>query len=305
MRSPPRAPFMSFSVKHNPETRHTFIALVDRAANMRVYENEEPENITSWSPVDEFVVCDRPLRGEEVSFKVEFDPNLEPSYASIREGVPRDSLGLLVAGMKTVRLWRSKIVSHDVSLGSGSNREFYISADLLGHNGLVRDVSWAPGSIRGYDICATACKDGLVRVFEVRAPTKDDREVQGTEYAKYPVNKAVAPAQRGHETPRNGPSGISTGLATVRSGPPERGQNKEGEVKHEVKEIARLDAHHGAVWRVSFDDDGQMLGSTGDDGKLMLWRRRPNGTWSRSSELTMDRGGPAPENEPPGETSAG
>jgi nucleoporin SEH1 len=250
-------------------------------------------------------VCERPARGEETSFKVRFDPNLEPSYAAIREGVPRDSLGLIVAGMNTARVWRTKVISHDVSLGSGSSKEFYLAADLPGHRGLIRDVTWAPGSIRGYDICATASKDGLVRVFEVRTPPKDAREVSNTEYAKYPVSQAVVPAPRGPEsTLRNGPSGISTGLATVRSGPvgnrQQDGQSQTGQVSHTVKEVARLDAHRGAVWRVNFDDDGQMLGSTGDDGKLMLWRRRPNGAWSRSGELAMDTGGPAiaaPQNE--------
>jgi nucleoporin SEH1 len=253
--------------------------------------------MTSWSTIDQFIVCDKPARGEEISFKVRFDPNLEPSYAAIREGVPRDSLGVIVAGMNTARLWRTKVISHDVSLGSGSSREFYIAADLTGHRGLVRDVAWAPGSIRGFDICATACKDGLIRVFEVHTPPKDGREVHSSEYSKYPVSQAVVPAQRGSDnTPRNGPSGISTGLATVRSGPSgnrqQDGQSQLGQVPHVVEEVARLDAHRGAVWRVNFDDDGQMLGSTGDDGKLELWRRRPDGSWSQSGELAMDTGGP-------------
>lgn len=272
---------------------------------LTVYENEEPESMTSWTQIDQFTVCDKPARGEETSFKVRFDPNLEPSYAAIREGVPRDSLGLIVAGMNTARIWRTKVISHDVSLGSGSSKEFYLAADLPGHRGLVRDVTWAPGSIRGYDICATACKDGLVRVYEVRTPPKDGRDVVSTEYSKYPVSQAVVPVPRGSEnTLRNGPSGISTGLATVRSGPAgnrqQDGQSGAGQVSHIVKEVSRLDAHRGAVWRVDFDDDGQMLGSTGDDGKLMLWRRRPNGAWSQSSVLAMDTGGPAiaaPENE--------
>jgi len=298
MRSPQRSPFLSFSIKHNPETRHTFLALLDRSAMLTVYENEEPESMTNWSQIDQIKVCDTPERGEETTFKVRFDPNLEPSYAAIREGVPRDSLGVIVAGMKTARIWRTKVISHDVSLGSGSSKEFYLAADLPGHRGLVRDVAWAPGSIRGYDIVATACKDGFVRVFEVRTPPKDSKEVLNIEYSKYPVSQSVVPVPRGPDnTQRNGPSGISTGLAaTVRSGPvgnrQQDGQSQAGQVLHTVKEVSKLDAHRGAVWRVDFDDDGQMLGSTGDDGRLMLWRRRPNGAWIRSGELAVDAGGP-------------
>ena len=39
------------------------------------------------------------------------------------------------------------------------------------------------------------------------------------------------------------------------------------------------------MWKVAFDDDGQLLGSTGDDGKLWLWRRTPDGRWENSSQL--------------------
>lgn len=294
MRSPPRAPFLSFDVSHNPETRHTFLALLDRSAMLTVYENEEPENMTSWTQIDQFMVLlEKPPRGAEVSFKVSFDPNLEPSYAAIREGVPRDSLGIIVAGMGTARIWRTKVISHEVSLGAGSTREFYLAADLPGHRSLVRDVAWAPGSIRGYDICATVCKDGLVRVFEVRTPPKDERALQSREYSDYPVSQAAV--RSSENGAKSGPSGIGAGLATVRLGTGNRqqdGQSQMGQVAHIVKEVAKLDAHQGAVWRVSFDHDGQMMGTTGDDGRLMLWRRLPSGGWSRSGELAMDRSVP-------------
>jgi nucleoporin SEH1 len=41
------------------------------------------------------------------------------------------------------------------------------------------------------------------------------------------------------------------------------------------------------VWRVGFDDDGQILGSTGDDGRLLFYRQTPDGVWAKSSELVM------------------
>jgi nucleoporin SEH1 len=292
MRSASRAPYLSFAIKHNPETRNTYLALVDRNALLTVYENEEPENMTSWTQIDQFLVCEKPARGEEVSFKVSFDPNLEPCYQAIREGVPRDSLGIIVAGMNTARIWRTKVISHDVSLGSGSSREFYRAADLPDHKGLVRDVAWAAGSIRGYDICATACKDGMVRVFEVRTPPKDGQESMNMPYEDYPTSKA-GPSRMSLEI-KDGPSGIGAGLATVRSslsGSRQTGEySQPGQVQHVVKEVAKLDGHHGPVWRCKFDDDGQMLGTTGDDGKLLLWRRQPNGQWCLNGELAMKRG---------------
>lgn len=241
--------------------------------------------------MDTVVVCDKPARGEEVSFKVSFDPNLEPCYNAIRQGVQRDSLGLIVACMGRASIWRTKEITHTVSLGSSTTKEFYLAAELKGHRGLVRDVAWAPGNIRGFDVVATACKDGFVRVFEVTTPAKGGRESRSKDYSKMP-EQVIVPAQRATENgARNAPSGIGAGVAAARSGL-NRGQEAEGrqgEVQHSVKEVSRLEANRTPVWRVDFDDDGQLLGSTGDDGKLMLWRRTPSGVWCRSAELTMNR----------------
>lgn len=283
IRSPPRAPFLSFSVKHNPETRHTYIAIIDRNALCIVYENEEPENMDSWAELDRMNVCDKPARGEEVSFKVQFDPNLEPCYAAIRQGVQRDALGVIVASMTRATIWRTKEISHQVTLGATSTLQFYLAAELRGHRGLVRDVAWAPGSIRGFDVVATACKDGFVRVYEVRTPPKGDRELRSKDYSKMPEHAV-------HRTPdhesRSAPSGIGAGLASSRSRPRE---SLMGQVLHVATEVSRLEPGRTPVWRVDFDDDGQLLGSTGDEGKLILYRREPRGTWAKSSELAMGK----------------
>ena len=282
-------------MKHNPETRYTYLALLKRNAELIVYENEEPENLESWAEMDTVVVCDKPSRGEETSFKVSFDPNLEPCYNAIRQGVQGDSLGLIVACMNRASIWRTKEISHTVSLGSSTTKEFYLAAELKGHRGLVRDVAWAPGNIRGFDVVATACKDGFVRVFEVTTPAKGGREARSRDYAKMP-EKVVVPAQRATENGvRNAPSGIGAGLADAGFGlnQQQEAEGKQGEVLHLAKEVSRLESNRTPVWRVEFDDDGQLLGSTGDDGKLMLWRREPSGVWSRSAELAMNRSVPA------------
>jgi nucleoporin SEH1 len=285
LRAPSRAPFLSFSIKHNPETRHTYLALIKRNAELTIYENEEPESLDSWSELDNVNVCAKPARGEETSFKVSFDPNLEPCYNAIRQGVQRDSLGVVVASMNSVTVWRTKDILHAVSLGSTSSKEFYLAAELKGHKGLVRDVAWAPGSIRGFDVIATACKDGFVRVFEVTTPAKStNKSRRSKDYAKTPEQVVVRASEQGT---RNSPSGIGAGLAGAKSGAGMEG--KLGEVFHAAKEAARLDANRTPVWRVEFDEDGQLLGSTGDDGKLMLYRREPSGVWSKSAELALNR----------------
>ncbi|KAF3350537.1 hypothetical protein VdG2_01001 [Verticillium dahliae VDG2] len=191
-----KAPYRSFSIKHNEETRHTYLALLAADGSLSVYENDQPENLSEYTLIDDFAVAPKPARGEEVSFKVEFDPNPDPCYTALR---------------------------------AGAQKEFSLAAEIGpgAHRGLVRDIAWAPGNVRGYDTIASACQDGYVRVF------------------------------------------------------------RPGQVAHVVREVAKLDSHRTPVWRVDFDDDGQILGSTGDDGKLVFYRQTPQGAWAKSSELGM------------------
>ncbi|KAA8564567.1 hypothetical protein EYC84_011486 [Monilinia fructicola] len=160
-----------------------------------------------------------------------------------------------------------------------------------------RDVAWASGNIRGWDEVATACKDGLVRVFKVVAGREQGAESAGGsrgEFEKVP-DRIIAPSAT-HVSMENGakniPSGIGRGLAGQRSNRSrqQEAQGRDGAVMHSAKEISRLEAARAPVWKVEFDADGQLLGSMGDDGKLMMWRREPNGLWSRSAELGMNRG---------------
>lgn len=256
-----------------------------------VYENDEPENLEAWTEMDRVNVCDKPPRGEEVSFRVAFDPNVEPCYMAIKQGVPRDALSLVVAGMGRANVWRTKEISHSVSLGSSTTKEFYLAAELKGHRGLVRDVAWAPGNVRGFDIIATACKDGFMRVYQVSTPSKTQTgPLRSRDFAKAP-EKIVVPQRSAENGGRNAPSGIGAGLAGARPISGTGRGDREGEVAHVAKEVCRLESGNGKapIWRVAFDADGQLLGSTGDDGKLTLWRREPSGVWSKSSELAMTR----------------
>lgn len=43
-------------------------------------------------------------------------------------------------------------------------------AELSQHKGLIRDVAWAPSMGRSYNLIATACKDGFLRIFRVEIP---------------------------------------------------------------------------------------------------------------------------------------
>ncbi|KAA8916088.1 hypothetical protein TRICI_001739 [Trichomonascus ciferrii] len=51
--------------------------------------------------------------------------------------------------------------------------KFVRAAQLPEHKGLIRDVAWAPSMGRGYQLIATASKDGYVRIFKVSQPSDE------------------------------------------------------------------------------------------------------------------------------------
>ncbi|KAK1509462.1 nuclear pore protein [Colletotrichum costaricense] len=293
MRSP-KYPYRSFSMKHNEETRHTYLALLSTEGRLVVYENEQPENMSEYTQIDELSICPKPSRGEEISFKVRFDPNLDPCYNALRAGVASDSLGLVVAGMSSVKIYRSRDVIATSYGVAQTQREFYLAVEVGVHRGLVRDVAWATGNIRGYDTIATACQDGCVRVFRIDTPhsADDGKTWATTELTKHENHYAQASAKAGGQAndkqqQQQHQSGLSASLAKSGSHAERHFSGQPGQVKHVFKEVAKLDSHRTPVWRVGFDDDGQILASTGDDGKLVCYRQTPSGTWANSSELAM------------------
>ncbi|KAH7222125.1 WD40-repeat-containing domain protein [Fusarium oxysporum] len=310
-----KAPYRSFSMKHNEETRHTYLALLATDGRLTVYENDQPENLSEYASIDEFNVAPKPNRGEELAFRVRFDPNPEPCYTALRAGVPSDSLGLVVAAMDTVKVYRSRdIVATSIGVQQ-TQKEFYLAVELTGHRGLVRDVAWAAGNIRGYDVIATACQDGYARVFRIETPYSEDdgkswsaadllrsaphmSTRNSTPQAR--TNGTATPTEKQATTPQLQPShsyhqhqhhtsGLSASLAKSGSHNDRQWSGQPGQVKHNFQEISKLDNHRTPVWRVGFDDDGHILGSTGDDGRLLCYRQTPNGAWAKSSELAVQK----------------
>ncbi len=364
-------------MKHDDNTRHTYLALLAADGTLTVLENEVPENLSDYANVDEFSAGPKPPRGEEASFRVRFDPNPEPCYTALRAGVRSDSLSLVVAAMDSVKIYRTRPVTTTSYGLEGTGRAFYMAAEIKGHGGLVREVAWAPGNFRGYDIIATACQDGYVRVVRLDTPHPRDgkswaaRDIvakssdaagsSSSARRKHDGRQAagglIAAAAAAHSGPSNGGTGASTpggvhapGLsasasvasslssaahdaradggagddgssAANKSGADTHGNSsvpssaatsfsglppvpdaggdsgvagadrhwtgEAGQVLHTVRELSKLENHRTPVWRVAFDDDGQILGSVGDDGKLLCYRQTPDGAWARSSELTV------------------
>lgn len=310
-----RSPYRSFSLKHLDDSRTTYLALLSADGGLTVYENDRVENLAAFTLLDELPTTaaaegNQPLgaRGEETSFRVRFDPNPEVCYTALRCGVPSDALGLVVAVMDSVRVYRTRDTIR-ASLGvAAAWKGFYLAAEVAGgvHRGLVRDVAWAPGNVRGYDVIATACQDGWVRVFRLDAvaPGGGGEEEGGGEEG---AAAAAAPAWGAGRVKKHGArrkggegggetvaraslmasSGIRAGLDQSAGNLERRTTGLPGQIRHVVTEISRLDSHRTPVWRVGFDDDGQILGSVGDEGKLMCYRQKPDGAWAKSTEMAM------------------
>lgn len=161
VQSSSRIPYVSFDFK-TVGYSNVHVALLSRDALLTVYEANEPESMTSWAVVDQFHVCAPPGRGEETSFRARYDQNALPCWTACRAGLPEDALSLVTAGMTTAKIWRTDV-----------HRHYYLAVDLSSHHphhGLVRDVAWAPLNVRGWDIIATTCTDGYIRIFEIHTP---------------------------------------------------------------------------------------------------------------------------------------
>lgn len=119
-----------------------------------------------------------------------------------------------------------------------------------------------------------------MRVFRLDAPfEKGHGWAAGDVAPPHATNGSSSPA----------PSGLAASLATRPDGSAEGAAEggKNPGVRHVLRELCRLDSHRTPVWRVGFDDDGVVMGSVGDDGRLVCFRQMPSGVWAKSSELGM------------------
>lgn len=238
--SPIRAPYVSLDFRNID--LESYLALITRDGLLTVLEPVSPDSLAEWQQVDQFRVCAEPSRGEETSFKVQFYHDPMDITQIILPGWDSKCLSLVVAAMDTVKIYRTD-----------ANRRFYHAIELGGHGGLVRDISWANGSVRGCDLIASGSKDGIVKVFEVYTTL--------TNSANTTTNGARRPALGPPRSPTgrtSTQSGIGTALANRL---PATLMNRQGGgdaiFNHTYKEVASIDSKHLDVWQVEFSQAGE------------------------------------------------
>ncbi|KAI8931245.1 hypothetical protein NX059_011592 [Plenodomus lindquistii] len=265
------APFMSLDFKNIMQ--ETWLALITRDGLMTVYESQD-QSLNEWIVQAERWVSEHnpPEREEEVGFKVVFHREKLPCWTAIMAGLDRKSLSLAVAAMKDVYVFRTD-----------KSKRFFQVAKLDGARQIIRDLAWANGSMRGYDILATASKDGAIRIYELSTPSSGNSYAGGTS-----SSLAVAEPPSPRPGPRkNAPSGIGAGLAGASKAPEVSHDNEPGRIRQVAKLIEELTNHQGAVWRVAFSQMGDLLVTTGDDGSVRTWKKAVNGRWQEYAEIEV------------------
>ncbi|GAD93856.1 nuclear pore protein [Paecilomyces variotii No. 5] len=268
MTAPQRHPFVSLDFRNID--METWLALVTRDGYLMVMEPVSPDTLAEWQALDQFRVCVAPQRGEETSFRVQFHHDPVDITHSLLPSWDRKSLSLVVAAMDTVKIYRTD-----------ANRRFYHAIELSGHGGLVRDISWANGSVRGFDLIASACKDGFVRVFEVYTTVSNT----GSNNSNGKTHQAASQSPFARPTVQ---SGIGSALANrAPSSMSNRGATGDHHFKHTFKEVACIDSKHLDVWQVEFSYAGDCLLSSGDDGSVRFWKKSLSGEWLEFAETNM------------------
>ena len=252
----------------------TYLALTSYDGNLVILEPRDPTSLTGdwidWFQSSDFYVLQPiPSPSEEASFHVAWSPEKLPCWTAVDAGLDKNSMGLAVAAMEHVMVFRTD-----------RERKLYLAAELTGAKDIVRGVAWSRGAMRGYDVIATASKDGMVRVYELHTPRKQQAAQPSTGNLGTPAQQKLRIAR----------SGIGAGLAemsrvvqpaTIEDADPSR-------VRQEVRLVGELKGHLGAVWHVNFSFTGDLLLSTGDDGVVRTWKRDLDGKWEEYAEVDVE-----------------
>ncbi|KAJ8658075.1 hypothetical protein O0I10_006082 [Lichtheimia ornata] len=142
----------------------------------------------------------------------------------------------------------ARIFRHD-----GHSR-WYPGEFLPGHEQEVHDVSWAPSMARSYQLIATASKDHYVRIF-----------------------KLTEPQNNASSTPRYG-----------QFSPAATAKQRNSQRHMQIELVAAFNDHHAEVWRVEWNITGTILSSSGDDGKLRLWKAGSDGVWRQMAAISAN-----------------
>lgn len=242
-----------YSVKFAPSHLGLRLACIGNDGILRVYDVMEPSDLRSWGLTSTVKVLNVPPASHlQSDFCLSWCPSkFQPEK-------------LVVCVLDQAIIYQRS--SHDNKL--------YVAGKLTGHGGLIRSVSWAPSIGRWYQLVATGCKDGKVRIYKILEETNSNPI--GTEGAGSSTSLSTAnidisgelnsAANTDSEVREGTPSSISKRSLT----------NINSSLLDSSLTIELLSEHdeHGTeeVWSVSWNLTGTILSSAGGDGKVRLWK---------------------------------
>jgi len=200
------------------------LATISADGKLRIYEAMDIMNLIHWTLLEEI---------EVTSAGKESDGHYCLSWSTSRFHQP-----MIVVGCgkdNTARIY--KLDQHN---------KWQICEVLNGHQDIVHDVAWAPNVGRSYQLIATACKDGRVRIFKLSNESVKNKNMISTSVIK-------------------------------------------GDNKFKVELIEEFKDHGSEVWRVEWNVTGTILSSSGDDGKIRLWKASYNNEWKCLSVISAEQ----------------
>ena len=262
--------------------------------SLSLSEPADPESFSAWNQIDQFYPYGKHHRGTEARFRLSFHQSESPCANALLAGLDIGTISLAVSALCFIKVYRTARPK-DPSDGSYRLCEM-LQIEIASSS--INEVGWAPGCLHPFDVIAVACDDGTVRVFHVNIINQDD-ELAGALATRRSQSGEFAVAQQ--SASRNAPSGISAGLSGMtRSTTPRSGMSNKN-VTHVAREVARLPHDDDSpVWKVRWIYDGNhlypllvalhliyeliitvgsALASTGDNGKIHLWKESLSGEY--------------------------
>lgn len=320
-------PFVSLDI-HTTSNIYTHLAAIDRSGLLTVFVPDTPDRFNEWKVLAQWpVVTPPPGNGEETSFKVRWDPNLESLAYTACLTDDRHTLRLVVTAMDSIKVYHALppsaaggATSEDVVGGTLAKTRFHLVASLTPYPGvLIRDAAWAPFNVRGIDLLATASRNGAVSIIEMshglNAEGLSDAKLEG----RAGKGDAIANANDkagGSPFPRQPPTSTSTASSTrptpqshlstaiagrqnrtnasllpssaSRSHPSPAPSNPLPYTTH-LSISTTIPSAHADAWSIAWDPSGQVLMSNGSEGRTSMWKKSIlEGEWREFSSVEFE-----------------
>ncbi|KXS17004.1 WD40 repeat-like protein [Gonapodya prolifera JEL478] len=213
------------------------LATVSSDSRLRLYEALDPSNPAQWTMVD-----DVPFSSSTPSPSPASTPSRDvDSPYTLSWSTSRFYPAQLVVGCGKENV--ARILRRDPITNRWSSAEV-----LAGAADAILDVAWAPNVGRSYHLIATASRDHHVRIYKL-TPEHSSSSAPGT------------PSEEQTSAPNNSRRTSSAVTASPK-----------GPLKYRA-ELVMDDASHSAeVWRCAWNVTGTSLATSGEDGRVRVWK---------------------------------